>query len=85
MTGNLYNPKYTKIVDCTEKIKPLHAKYLPSIKPAAAPQEFVRLEMNDEDIIRKARECKTGSLFQLLYSGQWEGLYDSQSSADMAF
>ena len=85
MTGNLYNPKYTKIVDCTEKIKPLHAKYLPSIKPAAAPQEFVRLEMNDEEIIRKARECKTGSLFQLLYSGQWEGLYDSQSSADMAF
>ena len=28
-TGNVYNPKYTEIADCTEAIKPLHKKYLP--------------------------------------------------------
>lgn len=85
MTGNPYNTDYPEVTDCTERIKTLHAKYLPTITPAVAPKEVVRLEMTDEEVIDKARSCKTGNLFQLLYMGHWEGLYPSQSEADMAF
>lgn len=83
MTGNVYNPNYTKIVDCTEKIKVLHSKYLYSEAPKVAPKPFERITMDDQEVIDKARNCKTGNLFQLLYSGNWEGLYPSQSEADL--
>ena len=84
MTGNVYNPQYAKIIDCTEKIKVLHSKYLYSERPNVAPKAFEPMSMDDHEVIDKARNCKTGALFQLLYSGNWEGLYPSQSEADIA-
>ena len=85
MTGNIYDEKYSKIEDCTEKIKVLHHKYLYTPTPQALPREIEHVDMTDQELIDKARACKTGSLFQLLYSGSWEGLYPSQSEADIAF
>ena len=85
VTGNVYNAQYTQITDCTETIKVLHSKYLYSEAPKIAPKQVEKIEMDDADILDKARNCKTGALFQLLYSGQWEGLYPSQSEADIAF
>lgn len=85
MTGNAYSDAYTKIVDCTEKIKMLHTKYLYTPVPKVLPKQIDVVNMSDQDIIDKARSCKTGSLFQLLYSGEWQGIYSSQSEADMAF
>jgi len=82
MTGKPYC-LYNEIKDCTESIKILHSKYLPSETPNVAPKRFEPLSMTDQEVIDKARNCKTGSLFQLLYSGQWEGLYASQSEADL--
>lgn len=85
MTDRQYNSRYTEIVDCTERIKVLHSKYLPDLTPATIKDtQFVRLEMNDTDIIDKARACKTGRVFQLLYEGAWQGLFNSQSEADLA-
>ena len=85
MTGNQYNAKYENIVDCTERIKILHSKYLPDLTPQTIRDtQFVRLEMSDTDIIDKARACKTGQVFQLLYDGAWQGLFNSQSEADLA-
>lgn len=85
MTGNQYNSKYDQIVDCTERIKVLHSKYLPDLTPQTIRDtQFVRLEMSDTDIIDKARACKTGRVFQLLYEGAWQGLFNSQSEADLA-
>lgn len=84
-TGNLYNEKYHEIKDCTESVKVLHSKYLPNDKPkTTAIQQFVSIDMEDQEIIDKARNCKTGYLFQMLYSGQWQGVYPSQSEADLA-
>lgn len=84
-TGNIYNPKYTDITDCTESIKMLHSKYLPDLTPQTIKDnQFVRLELSDTEIIDKARACKTGQVFQLLYSGAWQGLFNSQSEADLA-
>ena len=85
MTGNQYNAKYSEIVDCTERVKILHSKYLPDLTPATIKDtQFVRLELSDTDIIDKARACKTGTVFQLLYEGSWQGLFNSQSEADLA-
>lgn len=84
-TGNIYNPKYTKIKDCTESVKVLHSKYLPASVPKATIQRTVITDLDDSEIIDKARNCKSGSLFNLLYQGQWEGLYPSQSEADLVF
>lgn len=85
MTGNAYSEKYRTIQDCTESIKVLHHKYLYTPAPKALPMQLEKIDMSDQDVIDKARSCKTGSLFQLLYSGAWEGLYASQSEADLAF
>ena len=84
-TGNVYDEKYTKVVDCTETIKVLHSKYLYEETPKVAPRVFQAVDLSDQEIIDKARNCKTGGVFQLLYSGQWQGLYASQSEADLSF
>ena len=82
-TGNLYNDKYNKIKNCTETIKILHSKYLPSSVPKTEVRKQAVIELEDFEIIDKARHCKSGALFNMLYSGQWEGLYPSQSEADL--
>lgn len=85
MTGKQYNDRYTEIADCTERIKVLHSKYLPDLTPATIRDtQFVRLELSDTEIVDKARSCKTGQVFQLLYSGGWQGIFNSQSEADLA-
>lgn len=85
-TGNVYNPAYTQIRDCTEPIKVLHSKYLPANTPRAEalrPESGASLE--DSEVIDKARNSKTGALFNMLYTGNWTGLFPSQSEADLAF
>lgn len=84
-TGHLYNPAYTEVVDCTETIKVLHSRYLPSVVPQAETEmHYAVVSMDDTEIIDKARNCRTGYLFSALYDGHWEGSYPSQSEADLA-
>lgn len=95
LTGNVYE-NHTRIMERTQEVKVLHTKYLCD-KPKEIPEgayvyePITRKESNtmsslsDEEVITKATESKTGNLFNLLYCGQWEGLYPSQSEADMAF
>ncbi len=84
MTGKLYNPEYNVIKDCTESIKILHSKYLYTEVPKVAPKIVTPVDLSDQEILDKARNCKTGTLFQLLWTGQWQGVYSSQSEADLA-
>ena len=96
MTGDVLN-SYS-IEERTEEIKDLWEKYL---NPKPKENSYVyhkedtlppktnfvpsgRVLTNDE-VIQKAMESKNGSLFNCLYYGQWEGIYQSQSEADMAF
>lgn len=83
-TGNLYNPNYTKVVDCTESIKILHNKYLPTDTPHTGMRAYTPIDMSDQAVIDKARACKSGYLFNMLYEGNWQGAYSSQSEADLA-
>ena len=82
-TGNLYG-KYRDIAECTESIKILHSKYLPSVVPKAM-SSFEMINLDDQEVINIARNSKSGRLFNMLYSGDWQGVYASQSEADLAF
>lgn len=83
-TGNVYNDNYVTVRDCTEPIKVLHSKYLPSAVPKAEVWSQAIVNLDDQEIIDKARNCKNGQLFNMLYTGQYEGIYSSQSEADLA-
>lgn len=85
-TGRLYSQKYKKINDCTESIKILREKYLPPESPNInmSKAKVIPVEFDDEEVIDKARNCKSGYLFSMLYQGNWQGLYSSQSEADLA-
>lgn len=85
-TGNLYNENYKSVKDCTESIKVLYNKFLPIDRPNSPYiKPVVSIDMDDQEVIDKARNCKTGYLFNALYTGNWQGMYPSQSEADMAF
>lgn len=86
MTGS-YCSEYVDIAECTEKIKPLHAKYLGgNVTPVSQKRDphsgFISLDM--QTIIEKAMNSANGEKFRKLYGGDWSD-YGSQSEADMAF
>jgi len=84
MTGNVY--KDTRpIEECSETIKILHNKYLADKTPLPTRIIYEKLNLSDEEIIDKARQSKNGYIFEGLYRGNWQGVYNSQSEADLAF
>lgn len=88
MTGN-YCSEYVDITECTEKIKPLHEKYLGlgcRISGSKSPGIVspISLDMGIQTIIDKASRSTNGEKFKKLYNGDWSD-YSSQSEADMAF
>ena len=83
-TGNLYNEEYKDIVDCTDTIKFLHEKYLPTKEPKKEIKKQITVDLEDYEVIDKARHCKSGQVFNILYSGEWESLFSSQSEADLS-
>lgn len=84
ITGNLFNDKYKDVRDCTESVKVLHSKYLPSDAPMIESRRYEAIDLDDEEIIDKARNCASGDVFRTLYDGRWNGWYASQSDADLA-
>ena len=85
-TGNVYNEKYKNVIDCTDSVKVLHSKYLPSETPKAEKEYPIAqiVSMDDQTVVDRARNCKSGYLFTMLYQGEWQGVYSSQSEADLA-
>lgn len=85
-TGNIYNTAYKAVVDCTESIKELRAKYMPEEQSQVVyARSMAAVSLDDAEIIDKARNAKSGYLFAALYDGAWEGVFPSQSEADLAF
>ncbi|MFR6290248.1 MAG: phage/plasmid primase, P4 family [Peptococcaceae bacterium] len=78
--------EYAGITECTEAIKPLHAKYIGTNAPAGYQAAEVQpLDLDEQQIIEIALKSKQGQAFQTLFHGFWQGLYKSQSDADLAF
>ena len=82
MTGDRCSA-HTAIADCTERIKPLHAKYLGSgHEPVPKPRVQTALQTAN-DILKAAAGAKNGAAFSALYSGDFSA-YGSHSEADLA-
>ncbi|MCR2045512.1 phage/plasmid primase, P4 family [Anaerosalibacter massiliensis] len=85
MTGNIAS-EYIEIVDCTETVKYLHSKYIGIQNQSLNTKRETRpLDLDESQIIDIALKSKQGQAFSTLYNGFWEGLYPSQSEADLAF
>lgn len=78
--------EYANIADCTEAIKPLHAKYIGTNTPEEYHHiESVPMDLDEQQLVELALKSKQGQAFQTLLGGFWQGLYKSQSDADLAF
>lgn len=94
MTGKVVDG-LTALSDGTEAIKPLFYKYLDPSKREGAyvyKREAVGGKfpvgistLSDSDVVNRALSSSSSVVFSALYQGQWSSLYDSQSSADLAF
>ena len=83
MTGNAFHSEGV-VNDGEERVLGLYQKYLnPQVKGYTYHKSSN--DLSEREIVEKAQSAKNSALFNLLYSGQWEGLYDSQSEADFAF
>ena len=79
MTGNAASD-YTEITECTDKIKPLHEKYIGGgTEPTTGIVAALPLNLSEAEIIKLAESSKQGAAFNSLYSGSWDMLYTSQS------
>lgn len=69
---------YKKYIDPQEKVVNL-------FKNDFQPNDNQDNNLNTNDIIKAAVNSKSGERFRRLYKGEWNGLYSSQSEADLAF
>ena len=82
MTGISYREPL-EIAECSETIKILHSKYLG--EKSIAQEDYEKLNLTDDDVIQAARNSKNRAYFEALYQGEWQGGYEHQSDADLAF
>lgn len=87
MTGNFFgNPDNNLIREVN--VDYLYKKYIePESKVVDLfhPSTVKANDLATNDIIKAAATSRSGERFQRLYRGEWEGLYSSQSEADMSF
>lgn len=89
MTGNLMPGTPTEPMPRQRELSELHAKVFGKKKEEQLHHEqqsqtTCGLDLSDEEIIQRAGKAKNGAKFQALWEGKWEGLYGSQSEADLA-
>ena len=85
VTGDIAS-EYEEVIDCTETVKYLHAKYIGSpIMNTENKNTPGNLDLDEQKILEIAIKSKQGQAFSTLYNGFWNGLYPSQSEADLAF
>lgn len=85
VTGNVYG-QYKDIQERTKEIAEIHRKYFPQESKTPTPlQKRQPIDLDDEEIIHLAMSSQNGAEFEMLYNGNWQGRYPSQSEADLAF
>ena len=77
--------EYAGIADCTDRVKPLHEKYIGGGQvPTIGLEGKAALNLTEREILALAEKSKQGKTFSDLYAGRWEAHFPSQSEADMA-
>jgi len=87
VTGNVLDDGHTDIEDCTDGLLKVWEKYLKKPVYQSQTQSISQappLDLDDQEIIRRASRAKNGDLFRRLWEGNWQGLKPSQSEADIA-
>lgn len=68
----------------TEEAARVHKKYMAREKAQVTiPPTRPAVQLDDQEILQKAKTSKDGERFQALMAGHWEGYYASQSEADL--
>lgn len=70
----------SEVVDGASSFDPRDAELNTVFQPGDLPRTVDHL--NDDDLIDRARSASNGAKFSNLWSGNWQGLYTSQSEAD---
>lgn len=83
MTGNVVGDS-AEIKDLSDRIGELNIKYLGQ-PVKIAPIERRKATQTDRELIERISNSRQGAKFDRLYRGDWQGSYESQSSADFAF
>ncbi|EAF8775205.1 DNA primase [Listeria monocytogenes] len=84
MTGQVID-NYRQVNEATSAIKYLHTKYIGTNEVRQTNNLHSTVDLPVSDIIHRAEQSKQGSQFKTLFDGLWDGLYPSQSEADLAF
>ena len=83
MTGNVYGGKL--IINERQSLLTQLWEQMGGTVPPPLIQGDDKDYGTDEEIIRKATSAVNGDKFLLLHRGEWQGLYQSQSEADLAY
>jgi hypothetical protein len=83
LTGRLHQESPLEVADHQEEIDWLLSLIQGRLRKPAAPKP-VAGELDDAEIVERARRAKNGAKFAGLWAGNWEGTYGSQSEADLA-
>ncbi|EPC7956108.1 phage/plasmid primase, P4 family, partial [Listeria monocytogenes] len=84
MTGQVID-NYRQVNEATSAIQYLHTKYIGTNEVRQINNLQSTVDLPVSDIIQRAERSKQGAQFKTLYDGLWDGLYPSQSEADLAF
>ena len=75
--------EYAEVTECSERIRPLHEKYIGGGKEPAPNIRRDTVPQTADEILSAAVNAKNGGKFKALYSGDISG-YETASEADMA-
>lgn len=81
-TGNVYNDKPIK--DCQDKLTQLWEQMGSGGVATNIYKGDDKEKFNDKEVIEQATNAVNGEKFKSLFSGEWNGIYQSQSEADYA-
>jgi putative DNA primase/helicase len=87
MTGNRLPGTPSEVAERTEALQEVHSKYILGQRKKgskARDKKGVSVPLSDEAVLQKAKVAQNGEEFALLWEGNWQERYDSQSEADLA-
>ena len=87
LTGGHLPDTPLEICERTEALSRLHAQIFPAKEKNADPTPRAAspvADASDTDLVERACRGKNGDRFRSLWDGNWSGLYDSPSEADLA-
>ena len=82
VTGNVIRP--ADLVDCTEQVKIVLDTFMrrPRAEKPAATFSGESI-LSDVEVLNKAQAAANGMKFSMLFNGNWQSFYQSQSEADL--